>query len=104
MKTFSCDYQEMIAYSQDKANKVVLAELEFSRSTLWCLLPGQHIHPHEHAGDHVWTVLEGTGQFLSDEQPLPLAPGTVVAVPAGKSHGVRNDGEQGLVFLSISAG
>ena len=33
------DYQEKISYSREKANKVVLAETEHSRSTLWCLLP-----------------------------------------------------------------
>jgi len=104
MDIFSCDYQDQIAYSEEKANKVTLAELPHSRTTLWCLLPGQGIHPHEHAGDHVWAVLEGTGRFLSDGEPLPITPGSVVAVPAGKPHGVENDGEQGLVFLSISAG
>ena len=104
METTSCDYQELIAYNEAKANKVVLAELEYSRTTLWCLLPGQEIHPHAHAGDHVWAVLEGTGNYLSDDAPLAIAPGSVLAVPAGKPHGVVNNSSQGLVFLSISAG
>jgi len=104
MKTVSCDYREMIAYSEEKANKVVIAELDHSRTTLWCLLPGQQIKPHEHAGDHVWSVLEGSGSYLSDDEPLPITPGSLVVVPAGKPHGVVNNGTQGLVFLSISAG
>lgn len=105
MSTEIWNYQEKIAYSKEKANKVQLAETANSRSTLWCLLPGQHIHPHVHAGDHIWVVLEGEGEFLQDEQgPTPISPGTVLLAPAGKSHGVNNSGSQGLVFVSISAG
>lgn len=102
---FSTDYKEKIAYSDEKANKVVLQETEFSRSTLWCLLPGQKIAPHIHAGDHVWTVFDGEGNYLSEgAEPQPIAPGTILIAPAGESHGVENTGQAGLVFLSISAG
>jgi len=104
MQTQFWDYQEKIAYSQEKANKVTLAETEFSRTTLWCLLPGQHIHAHVHAGDHIWVVLEGEGTFLGDGGPQPLQPGVTLVAPQGQSHGVENSGSQGLVFLSISAG
>jgi len=99
------NYQEKIAYSQEKANKVQLAETEHSRSTLWCLLPGQHIHAHVHAGDHIWMVLEGQGEFLQEgKPPVAIKPGMVLLAPAGDSHGVDNTGNAGLVFLSVSAG
>jgi len=102
---FSTGYKEKIAYSDEKANKVVLQETEFSRSTLWCLLPGQKIAPHIHAGDHVWTVFAGEGNYLSEgAEPQPIAPGIILVAPAGESHGVENTGQAGLVFLSISAG
>jgi len=102
---FITDYQEKIVYSDEKANKVVLEETAFSRSTLWCLLPGQKIAPHIHAGDHVWTVFEGEGNYLSEEKaPVAIAPGTILVALAGESHGVENTGDKGLVFLSVSAG
>ncbi|PLY00801.1 MAG: cupin [Desulfuromonas sp.] len=102
---FNTDYQEKIAYSEEKARKVVLEETTHSRSTLWCLLPGQRIAPHIHAGDHVWVVFEGAGHYLSEgEAPQAIAPGTILVAPAGESHGVENSGDKGLVFLSISAG
>lgn len=102
---FVTDYQGKIVYSDEKASKVVLVETDFSRSTLWCLLPGQKIAPHIHAGDHVWTVFEGEGNYLSEgAEPQPIAPGTVLVAPAGESHGVENTGDRGLVFLSVSAG
>lgn len=104
MKTAFWDYTDKVAYSQEKANKIALAETEHSRTTLWCLLPGQHIHPHVHAGDHIWVVLEGKGNFLSDDAPRELTPGDVLVAPAGEAHGIENTGQEGMVFISVSAG
>jgi len=105
MSDMQWDYQEKISYSREKANKVVLNETEHSRSTLWCLMPGQHIHPHVHAGDHIWVVFEGEGNYLSEgKAPQAISPGSVLVAPAGASHGVENTGDEGLVFLSVSAG
>lgn len=104
MKTAFWDYRDKVAYTQEKASKVALAETEHSRTTLWCLLPGQHIHPHVHAGDHIWVVLEGEGNFLSDGEPRVLSPGDILVAPAGESHGIENVGREGLVFVSVSAG
>ena len=101
----SFDYRSLITYSDEKAQKVVLGEALHARTTLWCLQPGQHIHPHVHAGDHVWVVLEGEGQFLSDgTEQRPVSAGTVLIAPAGIAHGIENTGGAGLVFVSISAG
>ena len=101
----SFDYRDKINYSDEKACKVVLSECNHARTTLWCLKQGQHIHPHVHAGDHVWIVLEGEGIFLSEGQVnRPISPGTILSAPAGISHGVENTSSAGLIFASISAG
>lgn len=101
----SFDYRDKISYSDEKACKVVLTECNHARTTLWCLKPGQHIHPHVHAGDHVWVVLEGEGVFLTEGHAnLPIKQGTILSAPAGISHGIDNTGSAGLVFASISAG
>ena len=105
MNIQSFDYRNQIIYSDEKACKTVLTECIHARTTLWCLKPGQHIHPHVHAGDHVWVVLEGEGLSLSEgREDLPISPGSILSAPAGISHGVRNTGTIGLVFTSISAG
>jgi quercetin dioxygenase-like cupin family protein len=99
------DYREKVAYSDEKAGKIALSDTGHSRTTLWCLLPGQGIAPHVHAGDHIWTVFEGEGTYLSEgKTPRPIRPGTLIVAPAGESHGVENTGKAGLVFLSVSAG
>lgn len=101
----SFDYRDKICYNDVKASKVILSECQHARTTLWCLKPGQHIHPHVHAGDHVWVILEGEGSFLSDDRDgVPIKAGTVLSAPAGISHGIDNTGSSGLVFVSISAG
>jgi len=98
------DYKEKIAYSKTGPNKVVLCETTHARSTLWCLLPGQHIHAHVHAGDHIWVVFEGEGHLLGlADEPLVQA-GETAFLPSGQAHGIYNRGQHGLVFLSISAG
>lgn len=105
MTTQSFNYRDKVNYSDEKACKIILSECVHARTTLWCLKPGQHIHPHVHAGDHVWVVLEGEGLFLSDgQEKLPISPGTILSAPAGISHGVENNGSAGLIFASISAG
>jgi quercetin dioxygenase-like cupin family protein len=103
MTTVFYDYKDKVSFDKEKAGKIALAETPHSRTTLWCLLPGQHIHPHVHAGDHIWVILEGTGQFLGDT-PCEVAPGTVLVAPEGIAHGIENTGQEGLVFVSISAG
>ena len=99
------DYRDKVIFQEAKPGKTVLVETKLSRSTLWCLGPGQRIEPHVHAGDHVWTVFEGEGLYLSEGmEPQRIGPGTVLVAPAGESHGVENPGPGGLVFLSVSAG
>ena len=98
------DYKTKVTYSDEKANKVAISETSLSRTTLWCLQPGQHIHPHVHAGDHIWIVLEGEGRLLGVVGEPPLGPGVTATLPSGEPHGVENTGTVGLVFLSISAG
>lgn len=104
MQTAFWDYKDHLAFNADKIGKVILMETAHSRTTLWCLLPGQHIHPHEHEGDHIWMVLEGVGTYLGDGGPRSVEPGTVLVAPQGQAHGIENSGQEGLVFLSVSAG
>jgi quercetin dioxygenase-like cupin family protein len=74
------------------------------RTTVWYLEAGQEIHPHAHAGDHVWTVIEGEGWVLSGNGAVPQAVerGSVAFAPAGEPHGMRAGTR--MIFVSVSAG
>jgi len=93
---------DLTAFSTEKAAKVAVADGAHCRVTLWCLEDGQEIHPHAHAGDHVWVVQTGSGWFLQGEEAAPVGPGSVVFAPAGEVHGMRAASR--LVFVSVSAG
>ena len=93
---------DLRSFSSEGPKKVPLAEGSHARVTLWCLEPGQEIHPHAHAGDHVWTVQDGEGWFLSGADAHAVAAGALVFAPAGEVHGMR--AKTRLAFLSVSAG
>lgn len=70
----------------------------------WYLKPGQtigtHIHPN---GQDTWTILSGTGQYYLDPTGTMqiIQQGDVVVAPIGCVHGVRNHGEEPLIFISV---
>lgn len=90
------------SFSADKPAKVVLAQGVHAGVNLWCLEPGQHIHPHVHEGDHAWVVTEGEGWFLTADAEHPVSAGTFLFAPEGEAHGMR--AKTRLTFVSVSAG
>lgn len=98
------DYKDKVNFEPEEANGIILARTGHSRTTLWCLLPGQRIGTHVHSGDHTWVVLEGQGNFIGEGEPQPLFPGQVLVIPAGTTHGVENSSSKGLVLISVSVG
>ncbi len=97
-----CQPSDLARFAPDKPGKVPLAEGAHARVNLWCLEPGQEIEPHAHAGDHVWSVLEGEGWYLHVDGAEPVARGSFIFAPAGEVHGMR--AKTSLVFTSVSAG
>ncbi|MGQ0773048.1 MAG: cupin domain-containing protein [Pseudonocardiales bacterium] len=52
---------------------------------------GSHeLHRHQHA-DEFFLVLSGTGEHLTQDGPVRLAPGDLAFIPAGEWHGFRTD-------------
>lgn len=94
--------KEKAKFSSEKATKTDIAAGAHSKISLWCLEPGQDIHPHAHEGDHSWVVCEGEGKFLTADGEHPVGPGSIVFAPAGEDHGMKADSR--LVFVSVSAG
>lgn len=89
---------------------------KFYKTTLWqgehvmvglnCLEPGQVQPVHAHTGaDKFYFVLAGRGDFIVGDEQQTAETGTVVAAPAGVSHGVTNTGDERLSLLvAISPG
>jgi quercetin dioxygenase-like cupin family protein len=70
----------------------------------WYLKPGQEIAAHIHPdGQDTWTILVGKGEYFLDStgNRKAIAAGNVVIAPRGCIHGVVNNGDEPLTFISI---
>ncbi|HEY9629991.1 MAG TPA: cupin domain-containing protein [Coleofasciculaceae cyanobacterium] len=82
----------------------VVTESQESVIVVWYIKPGQtipaHIHPN---GQDTWTILSGRGDYYLDQagSTKPIASGDIVIAPKGAVHGVLNNGDQPLVFVSV---
>jgi quercetin dioxygenase-like cupin family protein len=63
--------------------------------------PGGNTPKHAHPYEHEMFVLEGSGVAFDGEAERPLRPGTVVYVPPGQAHQMRNTGAGPLKFLCL---
>lgn len=65
------------------------------------LKKGQAQSLHEHAEqDKFYYVVEGSGRFTVGATTQTCTPGGLILAPAGVPHGVVNEGEALLVFLT----
>lgn len=72
----------------------------------WYIKPGQEIAAHIHPnGQDTWTILSGSGDYYLDKAGTtkPIAAGNVVVAPIDCVHGVCNNSDEPLVFISVVA-
>jgi gentisate 1,2-dioxygenase len=82
----------------------VLQETAASQTAVMTVAPGQDAGPaEEHAGDQIVYVLEGEAEMRVGAERLVAGPGTLVTIPAGARHHVRNAGTTPLFFLTVYA-
>ncbi len=102
MKSQFFNANQLKEFDDEKRYKSLLWEKENSTLNLICLKPGQEIKPHVHNGNHIWVVIEGGGEYLSDEEGKQLTTGMIAIAPTGEKHGIKNNTEENLVFVSIT--
>jgi quercetin dioxygenase-like cupin family protein len=81
----------------------VVAESAEAVIVAWYLIPGQEIAAHIHPqGQDTWTILSGSGQYYLDNTVRQrITVGDIVIAPVRSIHGVLNDGDEPLVFMSV---
>jgi quercetin dioxygenase-like cupin family protein len=82
----------------------VITESKDAVIVVWYVKPGQEISPHIHPnGQDTWTVLAGNGKYCLDTTGATkqITAGDVVIAPSGCVHGVLNDGNEPLIFVSV---
>ena len=71
---------------------------------LMCLQPGEDIGEEVHAGtDQLFQVVKGEGEAVLGGTPQALRKGSLLLVPAGVRHNLRNTGEKRLRLVTIYA-
>ena len=80
----------------------VLQQTARTQSAVMTIAPGADGGPEEtHAGDQIVYVLEGEALLRVAGQEHRAGAGTLVTIPAGALHHVRNPGPTPLFFLSV---
>lgn len=88
----------------DKPYKHTFLQSERLLTGLNCLLPGQSQALHDHVDqDKFYYVLAGTGCFTVGDKNKTCGVGELILAPAGIIHGVENQGEELLTFLTVIA-
>jgi len=103
MKSQVLDVQMLKKFDEEKRHQEIIWSDDHSRISLICMKPGQEIITHTHHGSHIWTVMEGAGEFRSGKQTKTITVGQLVVVPAFEDHGIRNSSGDNLVIASITA-
>ncbi len=102
-KTEILDFQKLKKFNDEKRTNETIWADEHSKINLLCMKPGQQITTHTHHGNHMWIVLEGTGEFQSGKEKQVIDRGKIVIVPPLVDHGIRNSSSENLVIASITA-
>ncbi len=103
MKSQVLEVENLKKFDDAKRHQETIWSDDHSRISLICMKPGQEIITHTHHGSHIWTVMEGTGEFLSGKKSQSITTGQIVIVPAFEDHGIRNSSQENLVIASITA-
>ncbi|ECK2142783.1 cupin domain-containing protein [Salmonella enterica subsp. enterica serovar Enteritidis] len=70
----------------------------------WHVRPGQSILPHIHpGGQDIWIIQAGNGDYYIDDagSTQSINAGDVVIAYTGQVHGVINNGQEPLIFISV---
>lgn len=61
-------------------------------------------YQYHHKRSEIWVVVAGTGVVTLDGEDEVVNPGSVVKVPVGMKHRIRNTGKENLVFIEVQTG
>ena len=66
--------------------------------------PGSISNPHAHPrSEQIWIVESGSGKLLlGDKTQTEMKAGDIIRTPPGDTHGIKNTGNEPLVYLAIT--
>ena len=103
MKTTVLDVQKLKKFDDAKRHHETIWSDKHSKINLLCMRPDQEIVTHTHNGNHMWVVMEGSGEFRSAGETQNIEKGKIVIVPPFVDHGIKNTSKENLVIASFTA-
>jgi mannose-6-phosphate isomerase-like protein (cupin superfamily) len=67
------------------------------------IAPGGWQRVHNHEPEQVYHMLEGSGLMTVGSETVRVGPGDSIFIPSGTPHGLTNDGQAVLKYLSAAA-
>ncbi|MBQ7033532.1 MAG: cupin domain-containing protein [Clostridia bacterium] len=84
-----------LAAAPDKPEKVRM----YARAIL---APGGEVYYHKHEGEsESYYILSGRGIYSDNGVESEVLPGDITFTPSGKSHGIKNAGDEDLHFMAL---
>ena len=66
------------------------------------LKPGEAVDYHMHIGEsETYFILSGKGIYNDDGNKIDITSGLVTFTPSGHGHGIKNTGDEMLVFIAL---
>ena len=66
------------------------------------LKPGEEVEYHMHVGEsETYFILSGKGIYNDNGNKVEVEPGMVTLTPSGQGHGLKNIGDETLVFVAL---
>lgn len=61
-------------------------------------------YQYHHKRSEVWTIIQGHGKMILNENETDISAGDIVEIPALTKHRIENIGKEKLVFIEIQQG
>lgn len=82
-----------------------LLDVDYCKVKEIVINPGQApSYQFHHQRNEVWVVTQGNGLVTLDDKEEEVSVGSIVKVPVGVKHRIRNIGNDNLVFVEIQTG
>jgi quercetin dioxygenase-like cupin family protein len=98
------DLRDYVVFDTDRAVRSRVIETDLIAVDMLCLQPGQQLAARTHdESDTVYVVIGGRAWVATHDSEVTLDPLQAVLMPAGTTHGVRNDSPDPLLLQTISS-
>lgn len=103
-ETTAADLRDHVAFDPDHAVRSRVFETDLLAVDMLCLEPGQQLGARTHDdSDTVYVVVGGRAWVVTEHGETTLDPLQSVLVPAGTTHGIRNDSPDPLLLQTVTS-